>query len=386
MSNFKTSVFTSVSSIPKAYWDSLNCCENIYYSPHFLEAFEKANTTIDFKYIFILKETKAVAFGYSQLVTIGIETIIKNIKISEGFKSKINRFFNANSPRILFCGNVFLSGEYGTYLKTGEDKHLLFGALADALKTIAKNTDKLSAIFVKDFKTESLDITKQLEENFDYIPMVVEPNMIIYLEPEWQSFNDYKNALKSKYRIKANKADSLSENLVAKLFSSQDIEIYKDQLQALYENTIANANFNAQILDLNTYTYLKAHYDESFIVKGYFLEDKLVGFLSAMINQDNLDAHFIGLDYTLNKEYGIYPRILNDYVRLGIEHQSSKINLGRTASEIKSTLGAQPEALTCYLRHKKTLQNQVIKPFIRNVKIKTFKQHQPFKGQKKEAI
>jgi hypothetical protein len=385
MSKLITSVFSSVNSIPKTYWEDLNCCNNIYYSPHFLEAFEKANTTIDFNYVFILKETKAVAFAYTQFVTIGIETITKNIKISDGFKDKINRFFNANSPRILFCGNIFLSGEYGTFLKTGEDKHRLFGAIADALKVITKNTEKLSAVFIKDFKTESLDITKQLE-CCDYIPMVVEPNMIISLQPEWHSFSDYKNALKSKYRIKANKADSTSEILEAKLLSSKDIELYKDQLQALYENTIANANFNAQILDLNTYIYLKSYYDKEFIVKGYFLNDTLVGFLSAMVNQEHLDAHFIGIDYSLNKQYAIYPRILNDYVRLGIEHQVSQINLGRTASEIKSTLGAQPEALTCYLKHKKIVQNQVLKPFIRNVKIKTFKQHQPFKEPKKEAI
>ena len=88
-----------------------------------------------------------------------------------------------------------------------------------------------------------------------------------------------------------------------------------------------------------------------------------------------------GLNYDLNKQYGIYPRILNDYVRLGIKLQASQINLGRTASEIKSTLGAKPEELTCYIRHKRLFQNQFMKPFVRNVKIKTFKQHQPFKNE-----
>ena len=143
--------------------------------------------------------------------------------------------------------------------------------------------------------------------------------------------------------------------------------------------TIDNADFNAQILNLNTYTQLKNTYKDNFIVKGYFLEGKLVGFLSAMQNGDHLDAHFIGIDYSKNKEYAIYPRILNDYVRLGIETKSSQINLGRTASEIKSTLGAQPKTLTCYCRHKYGLPNKILKPFIKNVHIKTFKQHQPFK-------
>jgi len=114
-------------------------------------------------------------------------------------------------------------------------------------------------------------------------------------------------------------------------------------------------------------------------VKGYFLEGKLVGFLSAMQNDRHLDAHFIGIDYSNNNEFAIYPRILNDYVRLGIETKSDQINLGRTASEIKSTLGAEPKALTCYCKHKRYIPNQILKPFIKNVHIKSFKQHSPFK-------
>ena len=98
-----------------------------------------------------------------------------------------------------------------------------------------------------------------------------------------------------------------------------------------------------------------------------------------MKNEDNLDAHFIGIDYNNNKEFAIYPRILNDYVRLGLSTSAKRINLGRTASEIKSTLGAEPETLTCYFKHKRAFPNAIIKPFVKNVTIKTFKQHKPFK-------
>jgi hypothetical protein len=84
-----------------------------------------------------------------------------------------------------------------------------------------------------------------------------------------------------------------------------------------------------------------------------------------MKNGTHLDAHFIGIDYSKNKTYAIYPRILNDYVRLGISTNSSQINLGRTASEIKSTLGAQPKPLTCYCKHKRYLPNKILKPFIK---------------------
>ena len=389
MDNLKASFFSSVDDIETKHWDSLGCCSNIYYTPEFLKAFESANSDIDFKYIVIFKNHEAVAFANTQIVSIGIETITKNIKISKRIKQAINRLFCKNHIRVLFCGNVFLSGEYGTFLKSGQDKVETFNAISKAVRDLAKASQKLNAIFVKDFREESLYITDILK-NYDYASMHVEPNMIISLDDGWNSFEDFKESLKSKYRIKANKADKSSASLIARHLNEADILTYKDELQLLYENTIANANFNAQVLDLNTYSNLKNTYQDDFIVKGYFLENTLVGFLTAMVNQTNLDAHFIGLNYALNKQYAIYPRILNDYVRLGIEHNSIRINLGRTASEIKSTLGAKPEELTCYIRHKKSLLNKLMKPFINNIQIKSFKQHQPFKEEnniiKKEAI
>jgi len=376
--HLKSEIFKNVDAIPQTYWDSVNCCTNIYYSPEFLKAFEIANTDIEFNYIFILKDNEAVAFANTQIVTIGVETITQNIKMSNKIRRIVNNMFCNNQIRVLFCGNVFLSGEYGTFLKEGENKIETFKAIAKGVKQLSKVTKRLQTIFVKDFENESLTITNHLK-TFNYAAMQVEPNMIITLKPKWQSFDAYKNALKSKYRVKANKADSKSELLESKLFSVNDIKIHKNELQELYQNTIDNADFNAQILNLDTYVHLKKAFKEKFIVKGYFLENKLIGFLSAMQNGIHLDAHFIGIDYSNNKEFAIYPRILNDYVRLGIETKSVQINLGRTASEIKSTLGAKPKALTCYCKHKRYLPNQILKPFIKNVQIKSFKQHSVFK-------
>lgn len=376
--SYTSNVYKTVDTIPQVYWESLNCCSNLYYSPEFLRSFELANTDIEFNYIFILKDKVAVAFANTQIVTIGIETITKNITMSNRIRRVVNNMFCKKQIRVLFCGNIFLSGEYGTFLKQNEPKTETFTAIAKSVEQLSKNTNRLSALFIKDFKNESLYITDHLK-SYDYAAMHVEPNMIIKLKPEWQSFQDYTMALKSKYRVKANRADAKSEALETKLFSEKDIEIYKNELQNLYQNTIDNADFNAQILNLDTYNHLKKAFREKFIVKGYFLDNHLVGFLSAMQNDTNLDAHFIGIDYAKNKEFSIYPRILNDYVRLGIETNSNQINLGRTASEIKSTLGAKPEALTCYCKHKRYLPNLVLKPFIQNVQIKTFKQHHVFK-------
>ena len=109
------------------------------------------------------------------------------------------------------------------------------------------------------------------------------------------------------------------------------------------------------------------------------MADQLVGFATALVNDKHLDAHFIGLNYDLNKTHSIYPRILNDYIRLGIKKRLKQINFGRTASEIKSTVGADPHEICCYIKHKRTWVNIFIRLLIKRIKLKEFKNHSPFK-------
>jgi len=379
MNSFVTSLYPSVDLIDPVVFKELNTDKNVYFSKSFLKAFERSNPQIEFKYISIADaEKKTIALAVVQVISLSVEGTLKNIKVASLIRKLLGLFFCNEHIKILFCGNVFLSGEHGIRCSDGVSKDEIMSQIGTALDAVAANTKPLHAIFIKDFKEESLKNTRQFLK-FGYSEINVEPNMIVQLDPKWKTFEDYKNILKSKYRVKANKADSSSSSLKTRLFTEHDFETYKEELQALYQNTIDNASFNAQVLNLNTYIHLRASFKDDFIVKAYFLEDKLVGFLTALVNKNTLDAHFIGLDYRLNKSHAIYPRILNDYVRLGIEKQVSSIDLGRTASEIKTTIGAIPLELSCYIKHKNPFLNSLIKPFFRRIKIKGFKQHSPFK-------
>jgi len=379
MSSFVTSLYPSVDLIDPVVFEEINPDKNVYFSKPFLKAFELSNPQIEFKYISISDAQKnTAALALVQVINLSVEGTLKNIKVASLVQKFLSLFFCNEHIKIMFCGNVFLSGEHGIRSSDRVSKSEIMNQIATALDALAANTKPLHAVFIKDFKETSLKNTRELL-NFGYSEIKVEPNMIVQLDPQWKTFEDYKNILKSKYRVKANKADSTSSDLETRLFTEHDFETYKDELQALYQNTITNASFNAQVLNLNTYIHLRASFKDDFIVKAYFLENKLVGFLTALVNKNALDAHFIGLDYELNKSHAIYPRILNDYIRIGIQKQVTSINLGRTASEIKTTIGANPLELSCYIKHKNPFLNSLIKPFFRRIKIKEFKQHSPFK-------
>jgi hypothetical protein len=92
-----------------------------------------------------------------------------------------------------------------------------------------------------------------------------------------------------------------------------------------------------------------------------------------------LDAHFVGIDYLLNKEYAIYQRMLYDYIKIAIKKRIKVLNFGRTASEIKSSIGAVPQDLTMYIRHKKSIKNRILRLFLQKIEPTPFHQKFPFK-------
>lgn len=378
MNQYYIKTYSSVSEISSSFWAIFNSEKSPYFSKAFLEAFELSNPKIEFKYCVLYdssNEPKGMAL--LQIINLELEAIFKNVKVHSLLNWLVKTLVPSGYLKMLVCGNIFLSGEHGLKLHNSLEKEQAFSVIVDAIEALKDQIYPLHGILVKDFYTPELFTTQFIKYGFSRLQ--VEPNMIIKLQDSWHSFEDYKEALKSKYRVKVNKADSKSAQLHCKLLDESEFKLYKNQLQSLYENTIKNANFNAQVLNLNTYLRLRKAFKKDFTVTAYFLADQLVGFATALVNDKHLDAHFIGLNYDLNKTHSIYPRILNDYIRLGIKKRLKQINFGRTASEIKSTVGADPHEICCYIKHKKPWVNIFIRLLIKRIKLKEFRNHSPFK-------
>jgi hypothetical protein len=71
--------------------------------------------------------------------------------------------------------------------------------------------------------------------------------------------------------------------------------------------------------------------------------------------------------------------MLYDYIEIAINKKLKTINFGRTASEIKSSVGAIPQDLTMYFRHKKSITNRILKLFLQKIQPTPFQQKFPFK-------
>ncbi|WP_159949287.1 peptidogalycan biosysnthesis protein [Polaribacter septentrionalilitoris] len=379
------SFFASVDDISEDIWQILNCENNIYFHRDFLKSIEKNHPKILFSYIVLNDENKQpIALASVQIVDFYINGIKNDLesflKKIEQFARKIHLFPSKKPLRLLICGNTFVSGEHGVFIKKNNDKKKVIKKLAKSISHLSNSNKSLKAdaYLLKDFTNESLFITNELKEYY-YHPFLVEPNMVLKIDEQWHSFDDYLAAMKTKFRVKARKAFKQSLSLRIEEVTLKNIEDQLPEMTTLYQKVANNADFNLGTFNLASYKNLKEKLGENYILKTYWLEDKIVGFISGIVSNTSLDAHFVGIDYSLNRTYAIYQRMLYDYIEIAINKKLKTLNYGRTASEIKSSVGAYPQDLTMYLRHKKTITNKILKLFLQRVQPTPFQQKFPFK-------
>jgi predicted N-acyltransferase len=214
---------------------------------------------------------------------------------------------------------------------------------------------------------------------------IIEPNMVLDMDPKWKTFDDYLASMHSKYRVRARKALSCSLDLVRQSFNENQIAEHKDALYRLYQNVAEKSGFNLVNLNVNYLLALKKIFQEDFTLDVYLLDGKIVAFYTTIRNGEELEAHFLGFDQSLVRDHQIYLNILYDIVKIGIEKRVHKIVYARTALEIKSSVGARAHEMYCYMRHPNAFSNKFVAPILAYLKPnhEDWVPRQPFKDRER---
>ena len=213
-----------------------------------------------------------------------------------------------------------------------------------------------------------------------------EPDMVLHFPPEWQSFEDYINALQSKYRVRARRIQRQAADLLRVELDAAGIRKEQASWNELYRNVVAEAGFNLATLHQDYFFEMKLAFGEDFRFVAWYApsekgqsQRKPIGFHTALNRQEVTHAHFIGLDYQANTEFKLYPAMLYEYIQLALESGSRILHLGRTAPEIKSTVGAEPAANEYLFRHERPIIQSLIGQALQEARIPEWTMRKPFR-------
>ena len=274
----------------------------------------------------------------------------------------------------LIIGNLTLTGEHSFYFDHNEltdielKKQLYTEGVAFLRKQLFdKYKIKIAAVFVKDFYQNSPDYAlMQAVKQDGYNEFQVEPNFAFDLKLSWKTLEEYTNDLASKYRVRAKRAfKKLGSDVEKKEFFEERILANQLEINALYNQVSKNAGFNLLELHTDYFFQMKANLGERFRLFGYFLDSKLIGFYTMIDDGEELEAHFLGYEASLNGERQIYLNMLFDLIRLGIEGKFKRIIFSRTAHEIKSSVGAEPVEMSLFIKHDNLIVNRLLVTILR---------------------
>jgi predicted N-acyltransferase len=284
------------------------------------------------------------------------------------------------SRDLMILGNNMLTGQNGFYFDPSKiTLNEMTSLLDEAVCTMQKQTRKTSLVIYKDYQTNFIK-NFQDKKHQPYFRFSVQPNMMLKIRDNWKTFDDYLNDFSTKYRTRAKTAKKKFSGIEKHELNCNEIRKHQKEMNLLYQNVAENAPFNTFFLSENHFESMKENLQQNFRIFGYFLNKKLIGFYTLILNNKDIDTYFLGYDKELQKEKQLYLNMLLDMVEFGIDNHFKRIIFGRTALEIKSTIGAEPIEIFGLIKHNNILLNQFMERIFPSLSPKTdWIQRKPFK-------
>lgn len=361
-------IFDSINGVEEA-WSVISSAHDIFYSAEFLRCVETYPASGIKPYYSIVKDSdNSVGIIYFQSKSVKLRENLRYHKADQNSTMSLlahpikQAVVNAINFETIVCGNLLLTGKYGFYFKDTVPRDDQFNIVRKAIDKLIDYLNTLNIkpglVLVKDFFSQ--DIPVKAEHQADYTKFTVQPKMILNLDPNWKTFDDYLEDMKSKYRVRARKAMQKATNIKKVVFQEEDIATHRKVIHTLYKNVSDQADFNAFVLHEQYFENLKAALGDKMTFTTYWVDDKMVAFFTSIKNYDVLDAHFLGYDPVYLQENQLYLNMLYDLVREGIDKKVAQIDMSRTAVEIKSTVGAIPYDMFLYLKHTNAMLNKTV--------------------------
>jgi hypothetical protein len=194
-----------------------------------------------------------------------------------------------------------------------------------------------------------------------------DPFMVVYLNPDLQNLQDYFSTFSSKYRVRAQKVLKNSQPITMKSLEDLPPNEWVAKCGQLLNHSLQNKTVTiGQNLAELIHCFQKS-LGKQYKVNGYFLEGQLVGFISHIIDEKHIHATHLGIDENLPLNYSLYQRMMYDLIECGIQNQITTINIGRTATEIKSTVGAKPVENSFVIFSKNWIMKSILKIYAKYI-------------------
>ena len=262
--------------------------------------------------------------------------------------------------RFLVCGNLLSTGPHGFAFAGREDPARLWPAVVEALNRIRRSGTifgESDMVMIKDLTDEQAGAGAALR-NFNFRRFETEPNMVLELKPSWAGFDDCLNDMKSAYRTRIKKTlQSLDESgIVIERITPDQVEASAAEIYGLYHQVHDRKKLRLATIGEKWIPALARHYENDFrtVVARPRQGGKILGFITLIRDRESAFGYYMGFDKAAAAGgLPLYVSLVYACVAQAIEMRVSRVVLGRTALGPKAQIGAKPQTMYDYVRHRR---------------------------------
>src|SRR5438105_6546790 len=368
--HFRFAIADRIDLLDPARWDELTRDASFFLRRPYVRMLEQSGRdNLEPRYALICDDEEAVAAVTMQIVSITPDRLRKQRGERAGSlprsllrpAAKLNA---AAQQRVLVCGNLLTYGFHAVAFAPDRDPAVLWPAVAEVLYRV-RRAEKLAGqtnfVLVKDMTAAELEHSDALH-GLSYRAVETEPNMVLAIPAAWKSYDDYVASLAGKYR------SALRQQVLKPIAAAgcvveplPQIDGHAERLHALYLQVHENAAIRPVTLPAGYFAALAATAGSSFRCSVLRREERILGFLVSLKDGDTVIAYHIGFDREAAAELPLYQRLLHAGVADAIALGGTRLSLGRTALAPKAALGAKPEPMTVWMRHRQPVVNALIR-------------------------
>lgn len=366
-SGFAFALADSVDYLDKTDWDNVTANSSLFLSRRYLRVLEDAGPeNLRPCYALIYRDREPVAAVAAQSVSISLARLRKQPG-SGVAKDRLDKL----EEKMLVCGNLLSWGMHGIAFAPGREISPLWPAVAEAIYRL-RRMDKLfgdtAFVMVKDI-TDAHASSAAALSRYSYREIETEPNMVLDISPKWGSYEDYLASLTSKYRKQAKQIEKevAGAGCVVEEIGSDEISQNAQKLHALYLQTHKNARLRLVTLPVALLPTLAATLGSDMRFTILKKDEELLGFVTTVKDGHTAVGYYVGFDRKANTECPIYFRLLQSVIGHAIALGCNRLSLGRTALEPKARLGARPDPMRIWIRHRIPMLNMIVRALLRTV-------------------
>lgn len=341
----RTEIVESISKIDKNMWEELvenNFPETRYEWCKTVE--ESGNNNL--RYV--------LAFERNKLIGVAICEIVKEKLFRFGISLKI---IEVSSPLSNFEGFII------------KDEKAILPIIKEIENLVSK--EKLMGISFMNLRE---NMKKKIEKSLKgYHGIRLSPNT--FIDINWDNFEEYLSSLKSGARRGIRNTLRRKDRYKLRIEHTKEFKKFSEQLYQLQKKVCDFHRDYKYLLPSKFYESLEKNFKDNSEVTICFKNEKILGFVLSLMDEEKIVYKFCGLDPKY-KKYQAYFLFYIDGIKRAIKNKKKRIYFGKTTYGVKTERGCTKENLYAFLKARNSVLNKLASLYFKLLEKKFLKETQ----------